>query len=160
MLAQIERMRRRERARIHAGKVRDPAKFRGVHCLAGISYTRCISGMMIRPIDPSNAPCGTVIVGRPRAAAGVAGFAAGHAAANHVLTTLVGCALDPDCIAPLGARPDNHRHEQSALTLAAWMHVSPDSQFWSINYYGTILVHPGHYTITPRLLHEAHELGT
>jgi hypothetical protein len=62
---------------------------------------------------------------RARAAAGVAGFAAGSAAAARVLETLGACALDADCVAPPGARPDNHRYDQSALTLSAWMHVRP-----------------------------------
>ena len=58
------------------------------------------------------------------ASAGIAGFSSGHKIAERILLSLAACALEADCVAPAGASPSTHRHEQSALTLAAWMHVS------------------------------------
>lgn len=65
--------------------------------------------------------------------AGLVGFDAACARTQEVLAQLVGCASDPECIAPLGATLLNHRFEQAALSVlarAAGMICDTNPAFW------------------------------
>ncbi|CAH1801275.1 unnamed protein product [Owenia fusiformis] len=59
----------------------------------------------------------TQLKGKPNFAGGVQGYVRGGLAEKHILHPLVKCSISPECITPIGSSLENHRFDQSALSI-------------------------------------------
>lgn len=71
----------------------------------------CASRLGLRAAD---------FAGKPSFAGGVQGYVRGSAAAGQILRPLYAAAADESCIAPAGSSLQNHRYDQSLLSLIAY----------------------------------------